>query len=369
MAAPQSRAKDPLDALQLLVNDVLIQTGKALRASRRDGHGNVAAPQGALQARLPETIKAFHAALDDLESDIIRAKSVLLRDLNELQSQRAKTNPSENPQKLSIDQHSRSPTGMDLASSPAAAHRDHSIKPEPAVKPVAPFPDMGMSLPDGNQSSGTVKEENAASQVPPAASGIKVESTTPSNTSGTMPAPDANGAGDHNNGSGGQEAMNLNSGLNFTDMEFTLAPTNNESQDQPVGDASNMNMAGDPSFDLASFAPADGNENDNNGNNMNTLDGIVPSNLNAPMNAPVTTDTQGKPGEQKSGDMQDSTFADIFTGDGQADGMDFDFSLGDGGMGGDTFDDLMNDRDSTFNTLEHGDFDATFFGLDKADGA
>lgn len=101
MAATPPKAKDPLDALQLLVNDVvsegrasclavarvrpvvlpanlalarslkLVQTGKALRASRRDSQGNLPPSFGSCQHKLPDTIKAFHAALDDLERDIV----------------------------------------------------------------------------------------------------------------------------------------------------------------------------------------------------------------------------------------------------------------------------------------------------------
>ncbi len=94
MAAPKPR--DPLDALQALLNDVvrlhselgaasicnpvagsdmsfqLVQTGKALRASRRDSQGNLALPQGMSQSKLPVTIDAFQKALDDLEGDIVR---------------------------------------------------------------------------------------------------------------------------------------------------------------------------------------------------------------------------------------------------------------------------------------------------------
>lgn len=48
-----------------------MQTGKALRASRKDGLGNVAQAHGSLQNKLPDTIRTFHSALDDLEHDIV----------------------------------------------------------------------------------------------------------------------------------------------------------------------------------------------------------------------------------------------------------------------------------------------------------
>lgn len=67
----------------------------------------------------------------------------------------------------------------------------------------------------------------------------------------------------------------------------------------------------------------------------------------------------------------DAQFAELFSNDeGQADGMDFDFSIGGsggggtGGMGGDdTFDDLMNTRDGDFG-MGGDDFDASFLELD-----
>lgn len=67
----------------------------------------------------------------------------------------------------------------------------------------------------------------------------------------------------------------------------------------------------------------------------------------------------------------DAQFAELFGNDeGQADGMDFDFSIGGGGGGGtggmggdDTFDDLMNTRDGDFG-MGGDDFDASFLELD-----
>ncbi|PNY27220.1 Uncharacterized protein TCAP_02840 [Tolypocladium capitatum] len=359
MANPAPRAKDPLDALQLLVNDVLVQTGKALRASRRDTHGNIAPVHGSLQAKLPDTIKQFHAALDDLESDIIRAKSVLLRDLNELQAQRK---PAEQLQPRPVEPQSKSPMTIDLDSSPPPAPKDRPIKPEPAAKPVAPFPDMGMSLPEPTQSVTVIKQEHVPAQAPSAAAlgaQVKAEGGAGMPTAELKPAngqPDAVGA---------DGTLGINSELNFTDMEFTLAPTNNESHEHLGGDSANPNAHG-PCFDLTPFAPpADGA--DGSGNTMASLDTILPASFAGPTGAPISTGSLAKTDGAKSSELPDSAFADMFTGDGQADGMDFDFSLGDVGMGGDTFDDLMNDRDNTFDTMEHGDFDNTYFGLDKTD--
>lgn len=44
----------------------LVQTGKALRSSRKDGQ-----PMQPLQPKLPQTLIGFHSALDKLENDIV----------------------------------------------------------------------------------------------------------------------------------------------------------------------------------------------------------------------------------------------------------------------------------------------------------
>ncbi|PHH77208.1 hypothetical protein CDD80_824 [Ophiocordyceps camponoti-rufipedis] len=378
MASQLPKAKDPLDALQLLVNDVLVQTGKALRASRRDSSLIIPPPvYGAMPAKLPDTIKAFHQALDELDMEIIRAKSVVLRDLNELQAQKAPNEPDEQPQSSM----KKSPPTIDLDASPVTTALDHRpIKTEPVMKPVAPFPDMGMSLPDAAQSSMTIKEDQSPA-VAPEANNVPAEGVSSAGPGAMMSATEHQLP--HVPESNESLNMNANPRLNFTDMEFTLAPTNNDPQNHPGGEDADLTAA-EPSFDLASFVPADGvdngnaigssssNNNSQSGNGtqnhrMTSLDSILPANLTAPMNASNKNVTDGKP-DGRSAEVPDAAFSGIFTGEGQADGMDFDFSIGDGGMG-DTFDDLMNDRDNNFSTIEHGDFDAAFFGLDKPDGS
>ncbi|ODA77116.2 hypothetical protein RJ55_07634 [Drechmeria coniospora] len=339
MATP-SRTKDPLEAIQLLVNDVLVQTGKALRASRRDKQGNTGAAHGSLPAKLPETVKAFHAALDDIESDIIRAKSVLLRDLNECRAPNVQNEPIE-PELQPMETQPINLIGTDTDPSPPALPNMQLLKSEhPGGKPVAPFPDMGMSLPES-----TARKDSMPVPSTDFENGVvKVEDDTnaaiPSGTQASDPFV--------------VDTLEMNAGLNFTDMEFTLAPTNN-SQEQP----------NDSSIDLTSLIPADGV-----GKTLASMSTTLPAGQSGMTEAPSTTNSPGKEDDVKNrGTLQDSdaAFTDMFPGDGQADGMDFDFSL-DGGMGGDTFDDLMNDRDNTFDAMEHGDFDATFFGLDKTEG-
>lgn len=286
---------------------------------------------------------------------------MLLRDLNELQAQKK---PPEQLQPQPVEPRSKSPVTIDLDSSPPPAHKDRPVKTEPAAKPVAPFPDMGMSLPELAQPATAIKEEAALAQAPSAAAlGAPVKAEGGAG----MPTGELNPADGQANAAGADDdTLGINSELNFTDMEFTLAPTNNEPHEQLAGDAANSH-AHEPSFDLTSFAPpADGA--DGGSLTMASLDTILPASLAGPTAAPPSTDNIAKTDGEKSGELPDeSTFADMFTGDGQADGMDFDFSLGDAGMGGDTFDDLMNDRDNTYDTMEHGDFDNNYFGINKTD--
>ncbi|TWU74788.1 hypothetical protein ED733_006154 [Metarhizium rileyi] len=376
------KAKDPLDALQLLVNDVLVQTGKALRASRRDSQGNLPPFQGALQPKLPDTIRAFHSALDDLEHDIIRAKSVLLRDLNRLKAQNHSSDESRSlPPPQQVESQSKSPMAIEIDSSPQAVLKEEPIDSDlPGSKlGGAPIPDMGMGLglglgmADATHPAVPIKDENVSQQASngvhagiPGAIKSESKESKPEAPVATMDLLDGNQA---NMGGSDGAALDLtNSDLNFTDMEFTLAPTNN-SQNQPGHEGNATASNHEPSFDLASFDTTDGATG-----TLSSLENMLPTNNATMQSAPATTnasearpaDSQPNAERQKKASVADQSLADVFTGDGQADGMDFDFSLGDG-MGGDTFDDLMNDRDNTFDTMEHGDFDANFFGLDKID--
>jgi hypothetical protein len=50
----------------------LVQTGKAIKASQKDGARNGVSTGAALRTKMPETMKTYHYALDDLESEIVR---------------------------------------------------------------------------------------------------------------------------------------------------------------------------------------------------------------------------------------------------------------------------------------------------------
>lgn len=291
----------------------------------------------------------------------IRAKSVLLRDLNQLKTQNQLPNQAQNDVKPQpVESQSKSPMAIDLDSSPVAV-KEEPFASDANTKPAAPFPDMGMGI-------GAVDIPKDISQVPTtstdAATKVKTEDDGPSTAAQELVVDakqePATNATDDSLGMGGAD-------LNFTDIQFTLAP-GNDSTGQSGGDGAPSGNGNEPSFDLTSFGATDGASG-----NLASLENILPTEMNdQPPSAPTVTDgatavANGQPGADgdKKAELPDSEFADIFAGDGEADGMDFDFSLGDDGMGGDTFDDLMNDRDNTFDTMEHGDFDNSFFGLDK----
>ncbi|KAK5988819.1 hypothetical protein PT974_10313 [Cladobotryum mycophilum] len=352
MATPKS--KDPLDALQSLVNDVLVQTGKALRASRKDAHGNLAQAPGTIQSKLPETIRLFHCALDELEHDIIRAKSVLLRDLNNVQEQkRLFAKPEPQP----VEPQSKHPMTIDLDSPPAPVLKDEPMMADELPKPMAPFPNMSIDLPITNQVDITMKEQSAQPQ--PTLS-MTLDGSNANGNAGVSAGPIAHMTDPDiklemsNNASGIPDAT----GMNFTNMEFSLAPPPNiEPQALPT-------TTNDSAFDLTTFAPADG---DNDLLDINSMMPTNPTDQSGTQSALVALAAQGGASnsstqekvEDKKGEAADSKLNGLYGNEfGAADGMDFDFSVG-----GNSFDDLMDDRDVEMDA--GGDFE--FFGLDKTD--
>ncbi|KAM0470837.1 hypothetical protein ACHAPX_009711 [Trichoderma viride] len=370
-AAPK---QEPLDALQSLINDVLVQTGKALRASRKDSRGNLTHVPGPSQSKLPETIRLFHCALDELEFDIIEAKSVLLRDLNELKERKKKLlaqTQSTPQQPITIDSPSASPEPQD---EPMADSID--------VKPMAPFPNMSINLSEADHMDISAKEPNGQQQQqqpqPPPPGGMNGMSGKASPAfASRLPAGDHKPTLDmlpETNSANHPPIKAEPSGMNFTNMEFTLAPPSNEASGQTTASSK------EPFFDLTTFAPADGGDELLNLNNLlpdqpsagnNNNNNNIGNNHNQPSISAAAhsisipnANAAAKAEEQKF----DNNINTEFFGNepGAADGMDFDFSLG--GSGDDTFDDLMNNRDSNFELMDAGgDFDSAFFGLDKAD--
>ncbi|EJT74371.1 hypothetical protein GGTG_08212 [Gaeumannomyces tritici R3-111a-1] len=153
----------PLDTLEVLVNDVLVQAGKAFKSSRRDARR---VPSLASVNKIRDIHVDFNSALDDVESELIRAKAVLQRDLDQL---RAKRRPVVIPEPVMIP---LAPTGLTpvlgapapppgslpMAGSgpgpgPRNVPKQPALHPPPASRPVprpkqgAPFPNMGIDPP------------------------------------------------------------------------------------------------------------------------------------------------------------------------------------------------------------------------------
>lgn len=231
-------------------------------------------------------------------------------------------------------------------------------------KPVAPFPDMGMGLPDVGQPISVPNDETSSSVIPstgpeqpitkkisPAAPASAPAATAPM---APMPIMEQKPVDNQNNDVTDLTGDGPHSELNFTNMQFTLAPTNNDSQ--------NPSNSQDPSFDLATFAPPEGNDD------ILGLDDILPTNNTSQTNGisqlpagsadnaskqdlPMDTDNLGASQEMSTNNydsvFDDEIFGGLGTGDGLADGTD-DI----------TFESLMNDRDD--DNLNYGEFDDTF---------
>ncbi|KAL2020343.1 hypothetical protein VTK56DRAFT_8472 [Thermocarpiscus australiensis] len=140
----EARKQDaPLQVLPQILTEVVVATGKAFKAGKRDGKGNVAEAAAAMDMRVPASIEKFNLALDELECDILRAKAVLMRDLNRLRASRRPPSPEEKPVVAPP-----SPIIIDLDSPKMEAKEAFPGPPGPPKpgqvnKPVAPFPNMG----------------------------------------------------------------------------------------------------------------------------------------------------------------------------------------------------------------------------------
>jgi hypothetical protein len=264
----------------------------------------------------------------------VRAKSVLLRDLNQLQSNKTSTAMQPTPPQP-VEAQSKSPINIDLESSPAAT-------PKPTPKTIAaPVPAMDVDMSMANGASATIPAIKGEAKTPKA---------EPQRSTGTTKPETTDVKPDHAPAADDTSSL-LDS--NFTDMEFTLAPT---ADDPAQANTTQPETSNAPTLDLTSFAT-----NDASDDNVLSLESLE-SSTQQQSAQPEAATTESKPDEAKKD--ASAKFEDIFGNDAsQADGMDFDFSLG-GGMGDDTFDDLMNDRDGTFEMMNNEDFDAAFFGLD-----
>ncbi|KAK0385774.1 hypothetical protein NLU13_6951 [Sarocladium strictum] len=360
----EQKTQEALNTLQSMLNNVLVETGKALRAARKDGRGlNV--PPREPSGRMSESIRTFHQALDTLESDIISAKSVLQRDLKQIREKSEQvTTPqvepaqnmapvaqmSQTPVPQPVDAQTKSPMVIDLESSPPANGSPTLIKSEP----TAPAPVANMNGDTNGMTNGNMT--HVPIPLPPT-------NSAPSMTQ-QLPAPAAvmeqDGAGGVT-GLGTQAANTNhittmdggNNELNFTNMTF--APPNEEAPMSTNSQEQNFNMS--------NFAPADGN---NGGMSVDHDDSFMQDN-----NAQNTANNSNAGGQAQdttaTGDKGGSSLDDFdwsLGNEGGGDGLDFDFSIG----GEDTFNTLMNERDGEF-SMDQGGFDTDPFNMGKPDGS
>ncbi|KAI0834895.1 hypothetical protein F5Y06DRAFT_277467 [Hypoxylon sp. FL0890] len=381
-----SKPPHPLDILDQMFNEVLVQTGKHLKANAKDGPRNTVGASSAVRAKTSDSLAAYHYALDDLESEITRAKAVVLRDLEKLRAARAPPAPAPQPVAPPAPMMELPSSAAHTMSTPAFAHKQ-----EP--KTAAPFPDMGMGMsPDVvDLTSG---EKKPSPRVPPGAirpparASPQIKNASPKQTfkqtpkpapppkvtpvpvpqiprpQGQQPprpasigpgamaqsqhagpnshanrhaqtTPAAQAAQDASlnatlmtaNASGGEaNAAGGSNGLNFTDMQF--APSNTEVSGAPPAPM--------PEFDLATFAPQD------SGNNMTSLQ-AKPNNATSTQNN-TTAPQQPSKEEEKT----DTNLDDLFSLDDSNIGTDNMFDLG-GSMNDNSFEDMMyfdnNDND------------------------
>ncbi|TGJ80682.1 hypothetical protein E0Z10_g8080 [Xylaria hypoxylon] len=383
-------------ALQIVnqsYKDILIQAGKHFRVMAKDGPGALVGTHSGIRAKTSDSLTQYHLALNEIESEIIRAKSVLLRDLENLKAARTPApiptptlQPAAPPAPMmelpSAAAHSRN---LNIAASSAAATYPSSKE----TKTVAPFPDMGMGMsadvvdltvgekkPSPRVQAGIVKSvarsgpptnvkpspKPTHKPMPPAkvtpvpppqiprlqamqSSNISTQPKSqpalhpPRTSQPPQPVPPAQPvqqvatvktAQDHAMGgmlglpstrtSDGTTTGTGNGELNFTDMEFSLAPPPAESQGAPPAPM--------PEFDLATFAPQGGNSNSITGNTAGN-NPTQPSNTNSNMDDLFNLgDTNGS-GDNMfdlgGGEVNDSTFDDMmFFGNNDSDMAQFD---------------------------------------------
>ncbi|KAI1761465.1 hypothetical protein GGR53DRAFT_505601 [Hypoxylon sp. FL1150] len=387
MATPKQ--EDPLQVLTHVFNEVLIQTGKHV-ANNPVGSGNT------LRAKAADSMTAYHYALDDLESEITRAKAVILRDLEKLRAARAPA-PAPAPTPVPAPQPVAPPAPMmDLPSSAAHTMTAPAFAPKQESKTVAPFPDMGMGMssdvvdltasdikqsprvsasvikppPRLNYSMKTEtkpspKQASKATpklsqipptkvtpvpppqiprfQPPPQPAAQSQQSTPILQTRAAPAAPAAQVPRDttSNATSVGANAAGGNA-LHFTDMQFSLAPSTTDAPGAPPAPM--------PEFDQATFAPQD------NSSDMMSLDSRPQNNNNArtASTSAAAAPQQQQPKEQDS--TADTNLDDLFNLDTNSDEMDSMFDLG-GGVN--TFNDMFFDNNT--NNDDDMQFDEQFF--------
>ncbi|KAE9370377.1 hypothetical protein N431DRAFT_343717 [Stipitochalara longipes BDJ] len=344
-AAP--RNKSPLDVLQSMINGILIETGKALRSSNKEGGKTLANAKSRLSSTIPSAIENFHLALDELECDILRAKSVLLRDLEGL---RAKRYALENPVPIVEEVESVPEQELNGDSTMADTTEQSTIK-EEVMHSESPEKQASneIGVPSSTQDPAKediakieeVKEQQALTPPPsndaasqPIGLGINTEGAADSDAPGT--AEPQNSAIDSlfdipdNENTGDSE-------LNFEHMDFSLHDSNQDPSQTQAHE-----------FDLSTFGST---TQDFNMNTMQTDSNITnnPNNVNKEV---------------------DDLFGDLGNAGDNMD-LDLDLEFGTAGAEDSLFNDMfIGEDDGGFGgggEMEHGDFDNDFFGINNND--
>lgn len=314
-----------------------------------------------LHSTIPSITDNFHRALDDLEAEIVRAKSVLGRDLEALRSKRVAT---ENPPIQLINE----PDASQPASPPHTKCDYQTVAmEEERVREITPLQTIRTedeNLVKNDPSKEIVHEEERKEAMilsPPSTNDNKSHATDLGRNT-TLSAPATVGGQDSSIDSlfdiPETSAKEDSTAVNFDNMGFTMldATTNTQSQDS--------NQAQSTEFDLSTFGsnPQDFNMND-----------LQPSNEASSNNANIPT-TNDK------GNMEDDllnmtggsrTNNNSNNSNNNNNSMDLDLDL-DNMVGAEesVFDDLFFGGDDDANVggeiseMEHGQFDNAFFGID-----
>ncbi|KAI9052209.1 hypothetical protein LZ554_003568 [Drepanopeziza brunnea f. sp. 'monogermtubi'] len=349
----------PLDILQSMINGILIETGKALRYSNKDGARNLTNVNTRLKTFIPSATENFHQALDDLESDIVRAKAVLLRDLEEIRSKRIAL---ENPEPI-LDADKE--TKLEISKS-----RDTTLEPSinGSANGSAPSPNVMIKQEVGNKSPEkqtlseprqavpeskhqpqpsedvelsprpmpTVSANEAIPDSKPVGLGIDTKSAAPGSDSAPRTADLQNSAVD--------SLFDIPEGDNTADSKVDFDQMDFAFQDSSATQTQDTSQAQTANFDLSTFGTQDFNMTDLNASANPAQAKANASSQNKQVDAfEMATSADGGNSTNLNLDVEmagaeDSVFDDIFFNDDEA---------GIGGQG----------------EMQHGDFDDAFFGI------
>ncbi|KAI8628683.1 hypothetical protein F5Y19DRAFT_436791 [Xylariaceae sp. FL1651] len=392
-----TQTDNPLQTLSQTYKDILVQTGKHFKVVAKDGPGNLTGAHSAIRAKTADSLTQYHLALNDLEGEIIRAKSVLLRDLEKLRAGRAPV-PAPVAAPVSVPAPAPQPAPQPAAPPapmmelPSAAAHSHSLNVPtyPAnkeTKTVAPFPDMGMGIstevvdltagekkPSPRVQSGSIKPVVRATPptsvkpspkpTPKPMPPTKVTPVPPpqiprlqayqSSNVSTQPKP--------------QPAAQISKTAQPT-QPSQVAPAAKTAQDNPLD-----NMLGPPPIGVGDSNVTGGGNGELNFTDMEFQLGPPPSESQGAPPAPMpefdlatfappsgnNNTAAGDTADNNPTEPQNSNMDDLFNlGDANG-GSDNMFDLGGGEVNDSTFDDMMffgnNDSDMT-------QFDDAYFGL------